>query len=89
MVEIIVENFSEEELRKRWNELTRKENWDNECELCRMPEILHKGVCARKREVGEAEFSELWKSCSMLRSKMEPIRKWQADEDEEKGIVTY
>ena len=26
MVKIIVENFSEEELRKRWNELARKEN---------------------------------------------------------------
>ena len=47
-----------------------------------MPEILHKGVCTRKTEVGEAEFSELWKSLSAFRLKMEPIRKWQADEDE-------
>ena len=30
IVKIIIENFSEEELRKRWNELVRKESWDNE-----------------------------------------------------------
>ena len=39
-------------------------------------------MCTRKIEVGEAEFSELWKSWSMFRSKMELIRKWQAQEDE-------
>ena len=53
MVKIIVENFSEEELRKKWNESTRKESWDNECETCRMPEMLHKGACTKKTEVGE------------------------------------
>ena len=47
-----------------------------------MPEILHKGACTRKTEVGEAELTELWKSWSMFRSKMEPIRKWQVYKDE-------
>ena len=59
MVKITVENLSEEELRKKWKELTRKEGWDNERETYRMPEMLHKGACTRKTEVGEAEFREL------------------------------
>ena len=68
MVEIIVENFSEEELIKRWNELNRKErDWDKECEMCQMPEMLHTGACTRKTEIGEAEFSELFKSWSVFR----------------------
>ena len=68
MVEIIVEKFSEEELIKRWNQLTRKERyWEKECELCRMPEMLHTGVCTRKIEIGKAEFTELNKPRSVFR----------------------
>ena len=46
---MIVENFSEEELRKRWNELVRKESWDNECETCRMPDMLYKKLVQGKQ----------------------------------------
>ena len=59
---IVVENFSEEELRKRYNELTRKDSWNKECELCKMPEMFHTGVCTRKIEIGKAEFTELNRS---------------------------
>ena len=75
MVRLIRENINDEELRKIYKELTRKENWDRKCEMCKMPEILHKGACTRTTEVGETEFAELWKSWSMFRSKMESIRK--------------
>ena len=70
MVKISVETFSEEELRKRFNELTRKGDWDKECEACKNPQLLHRSNCTRKEEVGEA--------------KMEPIRKWYEDEMEKK-----
>ena len=80
MVKINVESFSEEELRKRFNELGRKGDWDKECESCKNPVLLHKTNCTRKVEVGEAEFSELWKVWSAFRAKMEPIRKCYEDE---------
>ena len=51
MVKINVESFSEEALRKLFNDLSRKESWDAECETCRMPEMLHKGPYTRKTEV--------------------------------------
>ena len=44
MVKINVESFSEEELMKKWSELGRKESWDEKCEMCKMPEILHKDI---------------------------------------------
>ena len=52
MVKISVESFSEEELRKRFNALTKKGDWDKECEACKNPQILHKANCTRKVEVG-------------------------------------
>ena len=74
MVKIVVESFSEDALRKLFNVLTNKEYWDEECPLCSMPQMLHKGPCTRKSEVGEAEHSDLWKAWSLYRKKMEPIR---------------
>ena len=64
---IKVENCSEEELRKRYSELTDKDSWDSKCELCDMPDLLHKGACTRKTEIGETGFSKLFKSWSMSR----------------------
>ena len=44
------------------------------CQKCCINELV-----LAKTEVGEAEFTELWKSWSTFRLKIEPIRKWQAD----------
>ena len=101
MVKIVVETFGEDALRKLYCDLDDKEDWDEECSLCSMPTLLHCypggkriGSCSRKTEVTEATKtkadSELWKSWSLFRKKMEPIRKWYID-DMEKGrqIVTY
>ena len=82
MVKINVEIFSDDELVKRWNALTRKEDWDEECEMCKMPGILHKGPCTRKEEFNAFEFGELWKAWSLFREKMKLIRKWQSDQEE-------
>ena len=83
MVKIIVENFSDEDLRKIYMELNRKENWDSKCEMCKMPEILHKGVCTRTTEAGTIDYQELFISWDIFRSKMELIRKEQEDEEKE------
>ena len=84
MVKIVVESFSEDALRKMFDDLSKKKYWNEECSWCSMPAILHNGPCTRKPEVGEAEFVDLWKAWSVFRKKMEPIRKWYK-EDMEKG----
>ena len=68
MVKINVESFREEELRNKFNELTRKQSWDYACKLCKMPEILPKGACSRTTEVGKIDYEELYKSWDMFRS---------------------
>ena len=47
MVKISVESFSEEELMKKWSELVGKESWDEECDMCKITIMLHKGPCTR------------------------------------------
>ena len=59
----------------------KKKNWDDACEMCKMPDILHKGPCSRKTEVSEAEHGALWKERDLSREKMKPIRRWQGDQE--------
>ena len=92
MVKIIVETYGEDMLRKLFSELYDKEDWDEECELCRMPTLLHRdtngkrilGSCTRKTELTDAAQhkadAELMKSWSLFRKKMQPIRKWYKDD---------
>ena len=82
MVKINVESFSEDELVKRWNELARKEDWDEKCDMCRMPSMLHKGPCTRKEELKKEEFEELWNIWGLFKERMKPIRKWPIDQEE-------
>ena len=96
MVKIIVETYGEDMLRKLFSELSHKEDWDEECELCRMPTLLHcdtndkriLGSCTRRTELTDAAQnkadSELLKSWSLFRKKMEPIRKWYKEEMDKK-----
>ena len=70
MVKIVVESFGEDALRKLFEDLKHKEYWDEECSLCSMPTLLHKGPCTRKSEVGEAELVDLWKAWSVFRKKI-------------------
>ena len=84
MVKIMVESFSEDALRKLFDDLSKKEYWNEECPLCSMPQMLHRGPCTRKTEVGEAEHSDSWKAWSVYRKKMEPIRRWYKDEMEKR-----
>ena len=42
MVKIVVKSFSEDALRKLFDDLSKKEYWDEECPLCSMPRLLHK-----------------------------------------------
>ena len=86
MVKIVVESFGEDDLRKLFEGLSHKEYWDEECSLCSMPTMLHKGSCSRKTEIGQAEHSDLWQSWSLYKKKMEPIRKWYKDEMDKKLI---
>ena len=87
MVKIVVENFSEDALKKLYCDLDKPElTYDDECEICSMPTLLHSdnsgkrilGPCARY------SVSELNKAWSLFRKKMRPIRRWYTDNMEKR-----
>ena len=95
MVKIVVENLSEDALRKLYCDLDNKEDWDNDCELCSMPQLLHinihkymllsdtgdKDILGTCNRMSVSEQNEAW---SLFRKKMRPIRRWYTDNMEKR-----
>ena len=92
---IVVEQFGEEALRKLYLGLLYKDDWDEECEECRMPTLLHidsdgkqslDSCPGRKEESTQAAQNkadaEILKSWRAFKSKMGPVRKWHRQEME-------
>ena len=95
MVKIVVEQFSEEALRKLYLGLLHKDEWDEECNECKMPTLLHVDsdgkqsldACpGRKEETTTAAQNkadaETWKSWKSFKIKMKPVIKWHNQEME-------
>ena len=95
MVKIVVESFGEDALRKLFLDLSHKDDWDEECDVCRMPTLLHldsdgkqslDSCPGRKEETtpaaqnkADAELLNSWRS---FRKKMIPVRKCYRQETE-------
>ena len=82
MVKITVKDFSNDELEKRWNALTNKDNWEEECEWCKMPGMLHKGPCTRKEETNAFEYQKIYEGWNLYRNRMKPIIELKQKQEE-------
>ena len=93
MVSIVEESFGNNILRKLFHNLTYKDDWNEECEICRMPTLLHhdqegrpllQSCAGRRTDLAEAAQdkvdAELMDSWSKFRKKMAPIRKAYREE---------
>ena len=80
MAVIKVENFGEDELKRLYIELTNKGDWIDECALCRMPLLIHRGSCTRKACSPE-EYGNSWQ---LFKRKMKPVINWYEDDQEKK-----
>ena len=97
MVKIVVETFGEVALRKLYCDLDDKEfTYDDECELCRMPTLLHCDTSGKRLLGSCTKISgpELWRSRSKLRNswnlfmrKMRQIYKIPVEELEEINTI--
>ena len=70
-----VENFSEEKLERRWNELDNTEDWGDKFEKCNRAVIFHIRHSEKKRIVGEDWYRDIWKEYLSLFEKMEEERR--------------
>ena len=53
--------------------MVNKDNWEEECEWCKMPGMLHKGPCTRAEEAGASEYQKIHEDWNVYRNKMKPI----------------
>ena len=66
MVKITVESFSEDDLTKKYMDLARKETYDQRCDFCKMPVMLHKMACTRRDEINAFEYDQINKQWEMF-----------------------
>ena len=90
---IAIEQFSEEALRKLYLDWSNKEDWDEECNGCKMPVLLHvdsdgkqsiEACPGKKKETTELAQnkadSETWNLWKKFRAKMRSVIKWHNQE---------
>ena len=79
-----VVTFPEETLQRLYENLEDKEEWDNICELCTLPTILHAdvhgnrihGACTRNEELTEEDCRKEW---MQFHKRMKVVRSWYKD----------
>ena len=92
MVKITVKDFTNDELEKRWNALANKDNWEEECEWCKMPGMLHKGPCTRKEETNAFEYQKIYEGWNLYRNRMKLIielKQKQEEKDDSAGMEKF
>ena len=82
MARINIDNFSDDDLAKRYSELANRETWDEVCKTCRMPAILHKGPCTRMNEAYSFEFEKVLDERDKFRERMKPVMKCVIEQEE-------
>ena len=79
-----VVTFPEETLQRMYENLEDKEEWDNICELCTLPSMLHTdvqgnrihGACTRNQDITEEDIRKEW---MQFQKRMKAIRSWYRD----------
>ena len=84
MAKIMVDKYSDEQLVKLYVELHNKDTWDESCNMCKMPAMLHPGVCTRQNGDPPLEFVEIHEEVEKFRYRMKRIIKYVAEEREKK-----
>ena len=70
-------------MKKKWSELRNKEDWDDECENCERPIMLHIGPCKpRKSVIGDNEYRNICREWRWFKQTMNLIiKKHEIDGD--------
>ena len=84
MVRIVIENISEDALKKYYSKYMSYNTWHNDCEdsdsceVCKLPKLFHidsKGdlILGPCDKYTASEYSEIW---TIFRQKIRPVRRW-------------
>ena len=85
MTKIFVSEYSDEELKERFNTLGKKGEWDKECRTCKYPKLLHNTQCLKPSTMErgtEGWKADLWETWSEFKERMDLIVSEYEDEME-------
>ena len=85
MAKMCVSEWSDEELKEKFNILTKKGDWDKECRTCKYSKLFHKTQCLKPTALErgtEGRKAELWETWSEFRERMDLIVSEYEDEIE-------
>ena len=82
MVVVSIDNFSNDDLARKYGELVNKETWDEICKNCRIPTLLHEGVCTRQNEAAALEHDKILDERDKFGERMRPILRYMAEQEE-------
>ena len=85
MTKIFVSEYSDEELKERFDNLLKKGEWDKECRTCKYPKLLHNTKCLRPSTIengSEGWKVDLWETWSEFKARMDLIVNEYEDEME-------
>ena len=88
MVIMSVDNYSDDELIKKYMDLANKDIWDEICKNCKMPSLLHKGPCTRKQEAAAFASDKILEERDKFTDRMRQIRKDIDDQEKMKNAET-
>ena len=57
MTTMNIENFDQETLRKIYMNLPSQQDWDEECQVCKLPQMLHVDANGKKRD-GSCKYNK-------------------------------
>ena len=87
MSNYIIDEYSEEDLTKRYRELVSKDIWDEMCRNCRMPFLLHNGACTRSKEAGPLKSGKILDERDKFMDRMRLIIKRETEREEKWASV--
>ena len=88
MAKISVENYSDDDLSKRYMNLLDREAWNEGCKNCKMPSLLHNGPCTRQQEANAFESNKILEERDKFYSRMRNIAKDVAEQERRKDTGT-
>ena len=73
MVKVEIKSFSDEELEKKLEELANKNDWDEECQWCINPAMLHRQPCTRSETENARDYEKIMKLWKEYKKRMKKI----------------
>ena len=83
-----VDNYSDDDLAKRYMNLGDRMAWNDRCKNCKMPTLLHDGPCTRQQEANTFESNKILEERDKFNNSMRNMIRDVAEQERTKEVGT-